>query len=158
MYQLEVKRWLVAHRFNPKDGWVVTVDVDAMERARGGQHPEGKKERVQVAEAELVDLGATIGAHTEFGRTDIVAEHPAHGVYLVEVEGTSSKQSEQAMYSALGQAALLMHGPGQNYVLAVPDEPKWERQVLKIPEYALGQLSLRCVLVSRDGVRELVSA
>lgn len=158
MYQLEVKRWLVEHHFHPADGWAVTVDVDAMERAHGGQHPEGKKARVEAAETELVALGARVGAHPRFGRTDVVAEHPAFGTYLVEVEGTSSRQSEQAMYSALGQTVLLMRGGAQNYLLAVPDEPKWEHQVRKIPEYALSQLSLGCVLVSREGVRELAPA
>lgn len=60
MYQLEVKLWLITHRFNPSDGWKVTVDVDAMERARGGNHPEGKKERVKKAEKKLVELGAIL--------------------------------------------------------------------------------------------------
>lgn len=157
MYQLEVKRWLVEHRFHPREGWEVTVDVDAMERARGGQHPEDKKARARSAEAALVHLGATVGAHPVFGRADVVAEHPAHGLYLVEVEGTSSRQSEQAMYSALGQSVLLMRGGAEKYLLAVPDEPKWERQLRKIPSFALERLGLRCVLVSKGGVREPTS-
>lgn len=157
MYQLEVKRWLVEHRFHPREGWDVTVDVDAMERARGGKHPDNKKALVQVAETALIELGATIGAHPMFGRADVVAEHPEKGVYLVEVEGTSSRQSEQAMYSALGQSVLLMRGGAEKYMLAVPDDPKWERQVGKIPGFALEQLGLQCVLVSEGGIREPVS-
>lgn len=132
----------------------MTVDVDAMERARGGEHPEGKKERVEVAEKKLVELGAEIGAHPIYGRTDVVAEHPERGIFLVEVEGTSSRQTEQAMYSALGQTVLLMNGDGEQYLLAVPDDPKWERQICKIPEYVRNRLSLSCALVSRSGVRE----
>jgi hypothetical protein len=42
MYQLEVKRWLVFHRFPIEDGWEVTVDIDAMERGDKGQQPIGK--------------------------------------------------------------------------------------------------------------------
>lgn len=129
-----------------------------MERARGGKHPADKKTRVELAEAELVKLGARIGVHPDFGRTDVVAEHPVRGTFLVEVEGTSSRQIEQAMYSALGQTVLLMNGDNQHYMLAVPDEPKWERQVRKIPDYALNRLSLCCVLVSVKGVRELVAS
>lgn len=158
MYQLEIKNWLVKHRFNPIDGWTVTVDVDAMERAHGGKHPDDKKERVKEAENELIELGAKIGAHPRYGRTDVVAEHSEHGVFLVEVEGTSSKQTEQAMYSALGQTVLLMKGDGEKYLLAVPDNAKWERQVQKIPEYVRNLLSLSCVLVSKNGVRETKSA
>ena len=33
MNQLEVKRWLMEHRFPPSEGWYLTVDIDAMERA-----------------------------------------------------------------------------------------------------------------------------
>jgi len=129
-----------------------------MERARGGKHPEDKKERVKDAEQKLVELGATIGAHPKYGRTDVVAEHAEHGVFLIEVEGSSSRQTEQALYSALGQTMLLMKGNGEKYVLAVPDEPKWERQVQKIPEYVRTRLSLSCVLVSGEGVREVEMA
>jgi hypothetical protein len=76
VYQLEVKRWLVAYRFPPTEGWRVHVDIDAMERAKGGQHKPGKAERARTAESALLSMGATIGAHPEFGRADIVAEHP----------------------------------------------------------------------------------
>ena len=51
MYQLEVKRYLVEYQFRPADGWEVTVDVDAMERANGGRHPPDKQERARRAEA-----------------------------------------------------------------------------------------------------------
>lgn len=91
MYQLEVKRFLVEHMFPPSDGWQVTVDVDAMERARGPQHPEDKKARVQKAERELLALGAIIGIHSDHGRADVVAVHPRKGKFLVEVEGQSSR-------------------------------------------------------------------
>lgn len=154
MYQLEVKMWLVTYCFPPKDGWKVQVDVDAMERAKGGQHKPGKAERALVAENALLSMGVIIGAHPEFGRTDIVAEHPTKGLFIVEVEGTSSRQKEQAVYSALGQLVLQMHGRRGKFILAVPDEHTWEVQVKKIPGYARTTLSLSCLLVSEHGVRK----
>ena len=57
MYQLEVKRYLVEHQFPPTDGWEVTIDLDAMERARGGQHPPDKPERARCTEDWLVTAG-----------------------------------------------------------------------------------------------------
>jgi hypothetical protein len=153
VYQLEVKQWLVAYRFPPSEGWRVRVDIDAMERAKGGQHKPGKAERARVAEAALLSMGVTIGAHPEFGRADIVAEHPKHGLFVVEVEGNSSRQKEQAVYSALGQLVLQMQGTKHGFVLAVPDEQSWERQLLKIPQHARATLGLSCVLVSEQGVR-----
>lgn len=154
MYQLEVKRWLVTYCFPPNDGWKVQVDVDAMERAQGGQHKPGKAESARAAEDALLSMGACIGAHCEFGRADIVAEHPTKGLFIVEVEGTSSRQKEQAVYSALGQLVLQMHSRKHKFVLAVPDDPAWEVQVKKIPGHARITLGLSCLLVSEHGVRE----
>ena len=154
MYQLEVKRWLVTYRFPPSEGWSVRVDVDAMERAKGGQHKPEKGERARIAEAALLSMGATIGAHPKFGRADIVAEHPKNGLFIVEVEGTSSRQKEQAVYSALGQLVLQMQGQKHGFMLAVPDEASWEKQIRKIPGHARATLGLSCVLVSEHGARE----
>ena len=53
MYQLEVKRYLIELMFNPSDGWKVIVDIDAMERAKGPQRKDGKKQRVVDAEKRL---------------------------------------------------------------------------------------------------------
>ena len=154
MYQLEVKQWLVSHLFPPTEGWKVFVDVDAMERARGGAHKSDKAARARKAESDLIALGVVIGVHPEFGRADIVAEHPTKGLYLVEVEGASSRQKEQALYSALGQLVLQMRGSPHKFLLAVPDDPLWERQVKKVPAHARSVLGLSCVLVSSHGVRE----
>ncbi|BCK11828.1 hypothetical protein D2926_19155 [Vibrio cholerae] len=156
MYQLEVKFNLVKHHFSPSDGWQVLVDVDAMELAKGPQHPAEKKARVEKAEEKLLALGANIGAHPKYGRVDVCAIHPTKGTYLVEVEGQSSKQKEQAMYSALGQTLLQMNEPNAvKYCIAVPDEDKWQVQIEKIPSYIKTLLNLSCLLVSVDGVREL---
>jgi len=45
---------------------------------------------------------------------------------VIEVEGDSSRQKEQAMYSALGQIVLSMGDSSSEvaYALAVPDEEK----------------------------------
>ena len=156
MYQLEVKRYLVEHRCPPADGWEVTVDVDAMELARGGKHPPDKSERARRAEAWLVREGVGIGAHPVFGRADVVATRPGAGTVVVEVEGDSKKQPEQALYSALGQAVLSMKTAGDtHYGLAVPDSPVWERQLAKIPAHVRERLSLTLWLVGETGVRVL---
>lgn len=158
MYQLEVKRWLVADRFPPSEGWTVHADIDAMERANGGQHRPDKAERARIAEAALIEMGVKIGSHPVFGRADIVAEHPVKGLFIVEVEGNSSRQKEQALYSALGQLVLQMDGSPHTFMLAVPDEPAWERQFLKIPPHARSLLKLTCVLVSENGVRQGIAS
>jgi len=154
MYQLEVKRWLVHHRFPPSDGWKVRVHVDPMERANGGQHPPDKRSRAEAAETALLEMGASVGLHPDLGPADIVAEHSLHGMVVIEVEGQSSRQPEQAMYSALGQLVLAMIGAKRRFVLALPDEARWEAQALKIPPFVRNRLSLSCVLVSPDRVRD----
>ena len=160
MYQIEMKAALVRNHFRKSDGWRVTVDVDPMERAKGGQHPHGKRERVQVAEAELRDqLSATIGIHPKFGRVDVVAEHPDRGTVLVEVEGESSRQLEQAMYSAIGQLVTQMNqfDGSTTYAIAVPDSPKWKGQLAKIPAAVAERLQLHSYLVSDGRVRDLTA-
>jgi len=99
----------------------------------------------------------TLGAHPKFGRADVVAEHPTHGTVVVEVEGESSRQREQAMYSALGQLVLLMHDleDSTSYAIAVPDSPDWERQLAKVPSAVAQKLRLRLYLVSESGTREV---
>lgn len=157
MYQLEVKWFLIAEMFSPSNGWVVVVDIDAMERAEGPQHRPDKRERVAKAEEVLKQLGVKIGAHPKYGRADIVASHPEHGTYIIEVEGKSSKQKEQAVYSALGQIVLLMSESSANvtYGLAVPDHPEWERQISKVPNRVKQILGLKCFLVSQGRIREI---
>ena len=126
MYQLEVKRYLIEFMFNPSDGWKVIVDIDAMERAKGSQQKDGKKQRVLDAEKRLNELGVVIGVHPKYGRADVVASHPQKGTFLIEVEGKSSKQKEQAIYSALGQIVLLMNEDNNEvfFGLAAPDQPE----------------------------------
>jgi hypothetical protein len=148
MFQVEVKRWLVNYRFPPSAGWKVTVDIDAMERANGGKHTEGKAERAREAEVALIALGAEIGKHPRFGIADVVAEHQEHGLWLVEVEGQSSRQKEQAIYSALGQLVLQMKGEPFHCAVAVPHEPSWEKQLAKVPGHARQLLGPSLILVS----------
>lgn len=96
----------------------------------------------------LIELGAKIGKHPKFGRADVVAEHHEHGLWLVEVEGQSARQKEQAMYSALGQLVLQMKGDPFHCAIAVPHEPTWERQLAKVPGHARQLLGLSLILVS----------
>lgn len=158
MYQLEVKAALVAALFKPGEGWNVTVDIDAMEQARGGSHPTDKALRAKRAEKQLIDLGVTIGKHDLFGRADIVAEHPEEGTVVVEAEGDSSRQREQALYSALGQILVLMRrfNGSISYGIAVPDKEEWTKQLTKIPKVVADRLSLKLFAVSERGARRIV--
>lgn len=157
MYQLEVKRWLVAHKFLPADGWNVTIDVDSMERGVHGTQPAGKKEIAAESEKWLREQGVKIVAHPLFGRADLVAVKEGSGTFVVEVEGKSSRQKEQAMYSAIGQIVLSMKEsrPDLHYAVATPDAVDWERQLMKVPETVKQILKLHLLLVSSEGVREL---
>lgn len=160
MFQLEVKAALVEVLFPPSAGWLVTVDIDAMERGHGSSQSDEKRQRAAAAEARLLRLGATIGKHRQFGRADVVADHPEAGTVVVEVEGSSSRQREQAMYSALGQTILMMRSfdDGVRYAIAVPDEESWLRQLHKIPRSVTERLRLHLFAVREGSVREIVAS
>jgi len=53
MYQIEVKLNLIKKKFNPKDGWKVTVDIDSMEMGKGSQQKPEKKEIAEKCWREL---------------------------------------------------------------------------------------------------------
>ncbi len=143
--------------FHPRDGWEVVIDIDAMERAKGNQQKKDKKDRVIISENAIVEAGVSIRVHPIYGRVDVVAIHPDFGTYLIEVEGKSSKQKEQAVYSALGQTILMMGKPESNltYAIAVPDQKDWEFQIRKIPNNIKIILNLKCFLVSENKVRKV---
>ncbi|HWP02252.1 MAG TPA: hypothetical protein VNL96_02245 [Gemmatimonadaceae bacterium] len=126
-----------------------------MERAKGGTHLPDKAERAAGALAGLRELGASLGRHKLFGRVDLVAEHPTRGTRLLEVEADSSRQREQAMYSALGQILLSMklQSPDVRYGLAVPDSAEWINQLRKIPPTIAQKLSLDLYAVGSDHVQ-----
>ncbi|MGB8508084.1 MAG: hypothetical protein WCD76_06755 [Pyrinomonadaceae bacterium] len=157
MYQLEVKRWLVFHKFPFADGWEVVMDIDAMERGEKGQQSPDKRGIAAECEAWLRAQGVKIVAHPVYGRADLVAAKESEGTFVVEIEGDSSRQKEQAMYSALGQVVLSMRdsSPLITYALAVPDSERWERQMRKVPAWICELLRLRLWLVSEAGVRSL---
>ena len=157
LYQLEVKRWLVAHSFPVAEGWDVTVDIDSMERGIAGQHPPEKKAVAAECEKWLRQQGVKIVAHHVYGRADMVATKGGLGTFVIEIEGDSSRQKEQAMYSALGQIVLSMKdsSPSIRYGLAVPDSAQWETQFKKIPARVRELLKLDLFLVSKAGVRKM---
>jgi len=95
-----------------------------------------------------------IAAHPLYGRADLVARKEGIGTFVAEVEGDSSKQREQAMYSALGQIVLSMSDPSPDitYALAVPDAEKWAVQLRKVPCRIRELLRLQLWLVSKAGV------
>jgi len=158
MYQLEVKRWLVDYCFPATEGWKVTVDIDAMERDIAGQHAPDKRAIADECERWLREQNVNIVAHHLYGRADLVAEKEGR-TFVIEVEGDSSRQREQAMYSALGQIVLSMRDSSLqiNYGLAVPDSPQWENQLKKIPPHIRCLLNLNLFLVSKTGVRQLMA-
>jgi hypothetical protein len=82
------------------------MHIDPMERGMGGRHPRGKVKRAAEALGELRRLRVIIATHDLFGPVDVVAEHPGKGTRLIEVEGESGRQREQALYSSLGQHLL----------------------------------------------------
>jgi hypothetical protein len=113
LYQLEVKLGLARGAFPPGSGWQLTMHIDPMERGVGGKHPPGKVKRVNAALRELRKLGVIIGTHKQFGPVDVVADHEKGGLRLIEVEGESGKQREQALYSSLGRQ-LRTRGSGSD--------------------------------------------
>lgn len=157
LYQLEAKLSLVKFFFHPANGWSVNVHIDPMERAKGGAHARDKTERARKAEEALRRLGVIIGRHSLFGRVDVVADHPKNGLRLVEVEGDSSRQREQAMYLALGQIILSMKLPVRHvrYGLAVPRSPEWLDQLRKIPPEVSKKLALDLYAVSANDAERI---
>ena len=148
LYQLEVKLGLARGAFQ-EAGWRLTMHVDPMEEGRGGEHPPGKVERADAALRALRELGVVIGTHEQFGRVDVVAEHDKGEIRLIEVEGDSSRQKEQAVYSALGQLLMSMKlwSDSVGYGIAVPDTREWVMQVKKIPTEVTTRLHLWRYLV-----------
>ncbi|MFC2018731.1 hypothetical protein ACFLU4_02080 [Chloroflexota bacterium] len=157
MYQIQVKRALVDFLFPIREGWQVTVNLDGMELGKGNQNSEAKYEIADKCKKWFESEGIVLGPHPKYRFADIVASKGTSETHIIEVEGESSKQSEQALYSALGQIIIQMD---QNidilkYGLAVPDDPKWEKHLKKIPIYIRGRLDLQLYLVSETGVRLL---
>lgn len=149
LYQLEVKLGLAQFIFESSAGWHVTVHVDPMELAKGARHPRGKTKRAGDAARKLAALGVTIGEHKLYGRVDVVAEHHREGLRLIEVEGESKRQREQALYSSLGQLLLVMKNfsNGVGYGIAVPNTREWIAQLRKIPVEVTSRLSLTRYLI-----------
>ncbi len=154
MYQIEVKRYLIERLFHPSHGWMVTVDLDAMELGKGEQNTQEKREIADTHRRWMEDNGIAISPHPEHGRVDIVAHHPIDGKWLIECEGDTKKQKEQAMYSSLGQLVLLMNDSHSHYALAFPLSGEWSSQAAKIPRFVRDALALKVFLVSDGNIRE----
>jgi len=156
MYQIEVKRQLVADLFPPSAGWFVTVHLDSMELGNGGQHTDDKRAIAASCRQWLAQQGVKIGKHDIYGPADLVALHPEHGTIIVEVEGDSKRQREQALYSAFCQVVTTMGTlpSGVSYGVAFPDTPSWIRQVQKLPGEVCRRLNLHIWLASTSATRE----
>jgi hypothetical protein len=145
--QVEVKRWVIQHRFHPANGWHVTTHIDPSEKQFASW---------PGCQQWFTQNGVAMSAHTVFGPADIVAVL-GQQTYIVEVEGDTSKQQSDALYDALGQLLVVMHGPpvGRVYALAFPDSPQWQHQLEKLSGWLRQTLSLERWLVSVSGVRVL---
>ena len=140
MYQPEVKYQFIRDKFWGK-AWEVLVDIDASERGDAGGNKDSrrlrkakwKKTKRRLEEIgikftndhrqksdlreELIAKGLEIPA-----RPDIVAFRKRRGkkpdLWIIEVEGQSSRQPEQKVYSAIGQILLaLFETPANNVEL-----------------------------------------
>ncbi len=123
MYQPEVKRRFIECRCNPKDGWVVYVDIDASEVGNAGGSVDSRAAMAtawQVEAPAYEALGSNVYVNANImeergdlpsfrGRSDIIAYHLQSKVCLIaEVEGMSSLQPEQKVYHAVGQLLTTM--------------------------------------------------
>jgi hypothetical protein len=154
MHQIEVKRHLIEKRFHPDQGWDVTVDLDVMELGRGGQNTEEKRKTAEFHHKWMQDNGVAVHIHRTGTRTDIVAKHPQQGTYVIECEGDTRRQKEQAMYSALGQMLLQMDDSIRYYALVFPGSKAWTDQIDKIPRNVRDILRFKVFMVSDSSVRE----
>ena len=122
MFQPRVKLEFIRRYVPPAKGWSVYVDIDASEEGRtGGTRTPNQllmeKDALPVR-AALKQLGATVGgprakwfstlAYPQVvGDRDIVAFHPRRRQCVIaEIEGSSSGQSEQKLYKAMGQLVM----------------------------------------------------
>lgn len=157
MYQIEVKYHLILREFPPQDGWKVTVDLDAMEMGKGKQNPPEKRVVAEEIRKLMDEQGVAIGPHSKYGRADVVAEKPGVETFIIEVEGDSRRQREQAVYSALGQLIMIMETDSDSirYGVAVPDRPEWKEKLEQIPPDVRKALKLDLFLVAKDDVTRL---
>ena len=75
------------------------AEAEQVIRDRGGRNHQVDVLAARGVENWLVTAGARIHAHPDFGRADLVATKPGVATVVVEVEGDSSRQQEQALYS-----------------------------------------------------------
>lgn len=127
MFQPEVKRAFIERYCNPRDGWMVFVDIDPSEEGRTGSarttgdalaQQNAMRTAASDVRSRLGKLGATVGGSRERwfrengfpkvdGDRDIVAFQPSRKRYLIaEAEGVSSGQPEQKLYKAIGQIVV----------------------------------------------------
>lgn len=123
----------------------------------GAIHPTRPRERPQPL-TRCAILALRSASTTSYGRVDLIAHHPERGRHILEVEGYSSRQPDQTMYSALGQLLLNWRGwnEGLRYGIAVPETRRWRRQLTKIPAAVRRALGLELYLGPRAPPRGLM--
>jgi hypothetical protein len=132
MFQPRLKLEFVRRYCSPRDGWLVSVDIDSSEMGNTGgeRKSEKSKERqrqMEQAGSESCDALALLGVRLGRGRAawmkqnavpqvkgdrDIIAFHKDKRLLLIaEVEGESSGQPEQKLYKAMGQLVMAASEP-----------------------------------------------
>ena len=154
MYQVEIKYQIISKLFNPKNGWTVHTDLDAMELGKGTQNNAEKRIVGEKYSSLLKSIGVLLKAHPEFGRADIVAQRNDK-TFIIEVEGLSNRQPDQALYSLLGQLLLKMKTNTEfyEYGIAVPYNSVLENQLSKIPLFVKNHLRLKYYIVGKDDIK-----
>jgi hypothetical protein len=161
MYQPRVKLEFVRLHTPPRLGWDVSVAIDGAEKGKAGS---ARRNDWIAVSRHLSHLGIDSGPRSrwpalqrppftgiQFARApDIVAIHTtSRRVVVAEVEGASTRQGEQKVYSAAGQAVVHLKD-------TVPAVPKgWTIEVIIVTHAALSQYVLLMSPLTRVSTRRV---
>ncbi len=148
----------MARRLRPADGWAVVVNFDVQERGKGNRPSLEKQATYAAVQDALLSDGATIGRDRDYATADLVARHARkRELWIVEVEGHSTGQPGDKVYSAVGQLLTRMRaGSGAKYGLAVHAELR--TTALKIPTQVRKLLDITIFVVAADRIEEIPPA
>lgn len=132
------------------------VHLDPMEMGKGPQQSKNYK-KINVSRdciAWFKKESILIDKATGSGKIDLVAKKTDGHIYYIEVEGDSSKQTEQAVYSALGQLIFKMKQFDKKvtYAIAAPNSDTWKANLIKIPIEVCAKLNITRYLVAQNAV------
>lgn len=173
IFQPKAKLEFVRRYCNPRDGWIVFVDIDASEEGRtGGERktPESRERQVAMKKSAKevreefdvlnVQVGGKrrewsekIGVAIDLGDRDIVAVNKESKLMVIaEVEAESGGQAEQKLAKAIGQIVIAAgteptDGFDRELVLVVAGESMTKR----LPGYLiLEQIGVSAVAIGHE--------